>query len=288
MKKCILVLTALIMCFLLCACSGNSAPAANDTVAPVIVETTPAVKQPSVIGDSSGVVITSENSWHNNVLSKSALDSFEIKRDKILTVTFLDSIADAPDVTWNLGEGATDSVLGWMEYDGKYAHIYIAANGGINGKISTEALFLDCYNLYEVNFNGAFHTEEATSMKNMFCDCGNLLEVDAYTLDTSNIEDMGQMFYGCFALKELDLSTFDTSNVKDMSYMFHECKKLETVDTSSFNTSKVRDMAHMFYSCNMLTTVYLNDWDFSNVHDYKNFMNEDVTVNGQPWEALFD
>ena len=298
MKKSLVVLTVLIICLVLCACGGNNSPATgtapaaspvvSEPTSPVVVETAPTEKQPSVIGDStSGTVVTTGDSWRNNIMSRSGLDSFNVDRKKILTVTFLDSTAYAPATVWYLGEGATENVLGWIEYQDNYYHLYIAADGGVNGKLCTDHLFLDCPNLYQVVFNGAFHTEEATSMKNMFCDCRNLMSVDINTLDSSNVQDMKNMFYGCIALKELDLSNFDTSKVTDMSYMFYGCKQLETVDTSSFDTANVTDMSNMFCDCDALTTVYLNDWDFSNVTKYKYFMGEDVTINGQPWEALF-
>ena len=91
------------------------------------------------------------------------------------------------------------------------------------------------------------------------------------------------------ALTDLDLSHFDTSNVESMSYMFSGCKSLVSVDASNFNTSKVTRMNGTFSDCIVLEYVYgLSDWDLSNVTSHDEFMDEDVTVGGEPWETLFD
>lgn len=264
-------------------------------------------------GQSSNKTTTGDD-WENNILSSSGLDAFKKDRSRILSVTFLDTLYDAPATTWYLGKGGSKYVQGWVEYEGKNIHVYIAAEGGMNAELCAEGFFKDCSNLEEINFNGAFHTEEVESMKDMFKGCAKLKYVDIETLDTSKVKNMKQMFRDCKALEELDLSEFDTAKVTDMScmfstcigleeldlssfdtskvtnmsYMFSGCKNLEYVNTSSFNTSKVTNMSYMFRWCTNLSKLDLGGWDFSRVTKYNHFMNPDVYVDGRPWKKLFD
>ena len=273
------------------------------------------VKKLSIIGGTNPKKDTvAEGDWENNILSVSGLNAFKKDRSRILSVTFLDSLYDAPATTGYLGKGGSKYVQGWVEYEGKNIHIYIAAEGGMSAELCAEGFFEDCENLEEINFNGAFHTEKVESMKNMFNGCEKLQFIDIETLDTSKAKNMQQMFRNCKSLEELDLSQFDTSNVTNMnamfstcikleeldlssfdtskvtnmSYMFSGCKNLEYVNTSSFNTSKVTNMSYMFRWCTNLARLDLSGWDFSRVTKYSNFMNPNVNVDGRPWKKLFD
>lgn len=258
-----------------------------------------------------------KNSWQNNVMNEEGLapmlKAYDIKPSTIQSVTFLDSLSFAPESTVHLGTNAGSAVQGWVEWGNARADLYVAADGGINGKLCCEELFMDFTNMKHVNFNGAFHTDEAKSMKSMFNGCESLASVDLEILNTSQVENMFQMFRDCKSLSDLDVSYFDTSKVENMScmfstctslveldlsnfntakvtnmsYMFSACKKLESVDTSSFNTSKVYDMSGMFQWCSMIQYVDVSSWDVSNVESYKGFMNDGYTVDGQPWEKLF-
>lgn len=275
-------------------------------------------KKLSIIGGTSQKDDSNDtgsgNDWENNILSKSGLDAFKKDKSRILSVTFLDSLYDAPSTTWHLGKGGSKYVQGWVEYEGKNIHIYIAADGGMSAELCCEGFFEGCDNLVEVNFNGAFHTDNVESMKNMFngCeklelvdietldtskvenmyqmfrDCSNLEELDMSNFDTANVKNMSCMFSSCASLQELDLSSFDTAKVTNMSYMFSGCKNLEYVNTSSFNTSKVTNMSYMFRWCTNLSRLDLGGWDFSRVRKYSNFLNPGTTVDGRAWEKLFD
>ena len=253
------------------------------------------------------------DSWKRNLLTTDPMGVFGIKKELIGSVTFLDSLDTAPCNAWNLGKGASSRVKGWVTWDSGLSHITIAAKGGVNGELACEALFEDCTMLFEVCFNGAFHTETAKSMKNMFHNCESLEYVDVNTLDTSSVTNMCQMFRNCYALEELDissfdtdkvtnmycmfstcysleeldLSNFDTDKVTNMSYMFSACRSLETVDVSSFDTSRVTNMEGMFRWCYALEEPDLSGWDVSRVRNHSGFMDEGMTINGRPWEEFF-
>ena len=251
--------------------------------------------------------------WQSNVIVEDPFDVLGIDREKIATVTFLDSTDEAPLKPWYMGKGYSRRVLGWVEWNGGLADVCFAAEGGINGESCTDALFADMPALTEVAFNGAFHTEEATSMAKMFRNCESLEAVDAETLNTANVTTMYEMFRGCTSLKsidvsgwdtsrvknmycmfstctrleELDLSHFDTSRVTKMGFLFSACRSLETVDVSGWNTRKVTNMEGMFRWCDVLEEPDFSSWDVSRVRNSDNFMNPGMRINGQVWERFF-
>ena len=65
----------------------------------------------------------------------------------------------------------------------------------------------------------------ATSARNMFYSCGNLISIPQ--LDTSNVTDMYSMFNGCGDL--LSIPQLNTSNVTNISYMFQGCIYLKSI-----------------------------------------------------------
>ena len=91
----------------------------------------------------------------------------------------------------------------------------------------------------------------ATSMVNMFQNCGSLQSVPLF--NTSNVTSMGSMFAGCYSLQSVPL--FNTSNVTTMTYMFFSCYSLQSVPL--FNTSNVTNMGYMFQNCGSLQSVPL-------------------------------
>ena len=256
-----------------------------------------------------------EPAWKENVLARNPLNVMIKHRDEIASVTFLDTLEDAPRWTWHLGpRGAKDKVQGWIKWEEGLGHVYIAAEGGVNGKKVCAELFKECTTLTKVHFNGAFHTDDATSMVNMFYKCYNLKEVDLETLNTSNVTSMFQMFRNCASLetldlskmdtskvetmycmfstcrklKELDLSSFNTAKVTNMGYMFSACSALEKVDVSSFDTSKVSNMEGMFRWCGALEEYDFSGWNVSGVKKYAGFLNSGMQINGQQWETFFE
>lgn len=255
-----------------------------------------------------------EPEWKDNVLVDHPLEVMTSKRSTIVTVTFLDTLENAPKWPWYLGtRGNRDSVLGWIEWKDGQGHAYIAAEGGINGKEACAELFMEYDALREVNFNGAFHTEEAESMVNMFYKCYDLEKVDLQNLNTSNVKSMYQMFRSCASLKSLDLSKMDTSRVETMYCMFSTCQELEELDLSSFNTANVTNMGYMFSACTALKRVNVSsfdtsgvaymegmfrwcnkleeydfsNWDVSNVTHFSGFLNAGMEINGRDWEHFF-
>lgn len=240
------------------------------------------------------------------------ISDYEECRGKVGTVTFLDNLDGMPETVYHLGEGGTDRVVGWTQWNGGYMDIYIAAEGGINASKACKNLFAGCVALRSIDFGGAFHTDgcdnmkwmfykcyqlrsldvsgfdtsRVTMMQAMFRECGGLTELDVSTFDTSKVMNMAQMFSTCTSIEYLDLSNFDTSRVENMSQMFSACRSLRSVDVSSFDTSRVYNMEGVFAWCNNLEDMTLA-WDVSGVTNYAMFMADGKTINGKPWLQYF-
>ena len=239
-----------------------------------------------------------------------------IKRNKVKSVTFLSTIADAPADAWDVSATQNGSVLAWTEKstpNNNYYDLYIGAEGGVTAPESCAYLFSGYVNLREIHFGDSFDTGNTVSMQMMFHNCRSLTQLDVSSLDTSAVTDMNGMFLRCEGLTGLDISSFDTANVTDMSCMFWECRNLTSLTVSGLDTQSVTDMSYMFCACSCLTSLDISsfdtsgvvymDWMFSecskltdlevgtletdSVKSYKSFIYDGKIINGQPWEELF-
>lgn len=93
--------------------------------------------------------------------------------------------------------------------------------------------------------------------------------VNLHLLDTTRVTQMRDMFCDCAALKNIDLSNFDTSSVTNMVGMFARTLKLNYIDISSFDIQNVTLINQMF-SGSMVKTIYVSsDWKLpSTVEDH--------------------
>lgn len=227
--------------------------------------------------------------WSSNVLMSTVIPgeyeynmgaapvfNSRIARSQIVSVTFLNSLENAGKNSWDISQDHSGSVLAWTKTDGKISvwngekytdedgyDLYIAADGGINGKYCSK-LFAGYENVVSISFNGFFHTDNAKSMEEMFYGCYELEELDVLGLKTELVRNMQNMFRSC-NVKQLDVSSFDTSNVEDMGGMFAGCSQLETLDLRNFDTQKVTNMDSMFSQCSNLRNLDISSFDTSNV-----------------------
>ena len=114
-----------------------------------------------------------------------------------------------------------------------------------------------------------FDTSNVTNMRSMFSDMPKLTSLNLSNFDTSKVTDMHYMFCSMRSLTTLNLSNFDTSKVTDMNTMFFGMSKLTTLDLSSFDTSWVRNMYQMFCGMSSLTSLNLSSFDTSQVTNMK-------------------
>ena len=241
-------------------------------------------------------------SWENNILredpapdspdaAESPVFGTELRRNDVGTVTFLSSLSEMPQESWDVSAEEDGSVMAWAEYDdssGLY-DLYIGAEGGVAAPEDCSRMFCYYEQLREISFNGAFHTDrvttmeamfgycyeltgcdlsgmsapEVTSMEDMFYNCENLTEVSTRGMSCASLLDTSTMFWQCHGLREVDISGLATENVEDMSGMFGHCTSLETLDVSFFNTSRVTNMETMFAACKNLTAVDVGAFDTS-------------------------
>lgn len=228
--------------------------------------------------------------WEENILMKSSGNTAfrsGVLKSQVQSVTFLDTMTDAPDSHWDVSESQDGSVIAWVIGNGRMYDLYIAAEGGVNASGVCARMFHGFTALETVNFSAAFHTEEAGSMSYMFSGCENLTQLDLTSVKTENVTDMSGMFSGCEKLESLDLSGFDTAKVTDMSYMFRGCESLKSADLSSFDTRRVWDMTEMFYGCKAMPELSLPSFDVRNVAKYERFADIGVLVNGEGWIMMF-
>ena len=110
-------------------------------------------------------------------------------------------------------------------------------------------------NIYLEDITGIeyLHTDNVTSMVNMFWKCQKLKDLDVSHFNTSNVTSMSGMFMYCSALTTLDLSGWDTGNVTDMREMFRESTNLSSIYAGDgWNTDGVTSSTQMFYGCTSL------------------------------------
>ncbi|MBO7252095.1 MAG: BspA family leucine-rich repeat surface protein [Oscillospiraceae bacterium] len=230
-----------------------------------------------------------ENTWVDNVLMHDKTDGEDyfkrkvfdipIKRQEVLSVTFLDEIPEVSVRTWDVSADKSGRVVAWVEKNGSMYDLYIAANGGINAAGNACVRLFDNYcNMERITFNGAFHTDYAEDMTGMFSACFKLKYLDISELNTANVVNMNRMF-ACLPLETIDLSTLDTSKVTDMTEMFADCYNLVGLDLSSFDTGAVVTMRSMFQHSENLVTVNMDGWDTSNVKDMNSMFSGCASLN---------
>ena len=138
-----------------------------------------------------------------------------ILRKNVASITFLDTVTDAPEDAWDVSEEGNGRVLAWVTGQAPAYELYIAGRGGVQAPENCFGLFAGYANATSITFGTAFHTSEVTDMGSMFTLCVKLTNLDVHNFDTSHVTDMHYMFSGCYSLTDLDLSSFDFSNVEN-------------------------------------------------------------------------
>ena len=262
-RNTVLTLTAfLLMLTLIVGCTFAGAseitePGAADTVP---TTTAPAPSEADQVATEPSLPIEVRNLMRLDIVFRSGYS-----REQIRSVTFQDTLANAPVDAWDTSEARNGAVLAWVEPAGGFYDLYVAAEGGVWAGENCASLFRGYRNAEEIDFGNAFHTENARDMAGMFYGCESLRRLDLSSLNTSRVSDMSSMFYDCFMLEELDVTGIDTARVRFMNNMFWYCVILQEVDLSSFNTANVENMAGMFYYCKNLTRLDLSSFRIPNL-----------------------
>lgn len=189
-----------------------------------------------------------------------------ISRWEIASVSFVPSLEDMTQDSWDVSEDGSGSVMAWLVKNGKLYDLYIGGEGGVAISDGYE-LFCGYENMTSVSFNGCVDLSQARTTGGMFEFCKSLESIDLNGLDTSNVVDMIAMFHGCESLRHIDLSMLDTSRVENMRMMFAECYALESINFSGVDTSRVHDMSEMFLTCVSLKELDVSGWDTIRVNN---------------------
>lgn len=275
----------LLLCFaLLCAACGEGGTTLHGETVPettVPPETEFVWPAGYMLCDSVSFSDGKRYEWGETAASYPVLGS-ELLRGQVRSVTFLDTLADAPEEAWDAAAACDGSVLAWSVPSGELHDLFIAAEGGVYSTDNCSTLFTGYVNAEQITFGGNFHTEHAVDFAHMFLGCAKLEQVDVHTLSTSAAVDLRGLFYGCEGLRELEIGGFDTAAVQSMSGMFHGCSNLKRLDISGFDTSAVVDVTAMFLDCSAVSTKKdVEHLDFSSVQEYDSFMS------GMLWKDLF-
>lgn len=224
-------------------------------------------REPNILRQDR-IILTKHFNVYND-LDAAAYPVFgsKLRREQIETVTFLNTVGNAPATAWDVSAVGNRSVLAWAVPNGAQYHLYIAAGGGIDSVESCRDLFAGYRNLRRITFGDNFHTRQVVDMKMMFSYCSSLKALDLSCFDTSMVEDMTWMFGDCSSLVKLNLSSFNTSKVRYMSKMFWYCSSLAKLNLRNFDTSQVRRMSGMFFQCASLSMLDLGSFNTVNVHN---------------------
>lgn len=220
----------------------------------------------------NGSRVLMEDPMQYNVDENGYLETFpvfgtDLMRNQVASVTFLNTLKDAPDTVVDLSAARDGSVQSWIVPNGNRFDLYIAAEGGVKAPANSSGLFAYYDGATSISFNNSFDTSGAVYLDQMFYGCSSLKNVDLSGIDTENAETLDFFFAGCAGLTTVDVSSFDTANVTGFSFMFDECTGLKTLDVTNFNTSKAVDMAGMFSNCWFLEKLDLSNFHTENVTD---------------------
>lgn len=253
-----------------------------------------------LMSDSVDVVLTDSDGISVNDVEKvknaHVFGSDEYLRSQIVSISFLDSLKEAPEDSWAVSVYKDDSVKAWVEPSGEdMYHLYIAADGGMQAPVDCYLLFAGYENSHTIAFNNSFQVDNTTDMSGMFMACGALEEIDLTGFNTEKVTDMCAMFNQCSRLKKIkgieslntssvvsmsslfencgfktiDLSGFDTGSVENFSWMFARCPYLEKLNLSGIDTSSVTNMMCMFYDCKSLVNLDISSFNTSGVKDMR-------------------
>lgn len=253
----------LLLCFaLLCAACGEGGTTLHGETVPettVPPETEFVWPAGYMVCDSVSFSDGKRYEWGETAASYPVLGS-ELLRGQVRSVTFLDTLADAPEEAWDAAAACDGSVLAWSVPSGELHDLFIAAEGGVYSTDNCSTLFTGYVNAEQITFGGNFHTEHAVDFAHMFLGCAKLEQVDVHTLSTSAAVDLRGLFYGCEGLRELDLTGLDTASATNLSAMFYQCRSIRELDLSGFRTASAQDMSQMFSGCIALSNLDISSF----------------------------
>lgn len=187
-------------------------------------------------------------------------------KEQIATITFLDSLTDAPEDAWDATEVEDGAILAWTvpstAAEG-LLDLYIGSDQVISA--GSEVNLSGYYNLRELNNLHLLDISDITSLRFAFYgmakDSGVRLELDLSGWDVSAVTDFSSAFRDS-NLNLFGLPAWDVSSGTDFSYMFSGTT-LTTIDLSSWDMFRAKSLRSMFDGCTCLEAANLDGWNLS-------------------------
>ncbi len=252
-------------------------PTAQPTAEPTVIATVEPTAQPVQVVKDTGFPVLSTaidyidgNDNSGDDIEKSVqenslvLNHPTLRRRDIASVSFLPSLAGAPQDAWDVSEAGDGQVLAWVTPNGDLFDLTIAGDGGVkildssngNGKLFA------CYtNATAIRFNGCVDLSQRTILRDAFGDCDALEEIDFTGVSFDSVVDMSYMFANCQSLRALDTTGWQTSNNTSLDGTFMNCLVLEDLNLSGLDTSSVTQMQSTFLNCGSLARLDLSGFD---------------------------
>ena len=166
-------------------------------------------------------------------------------------------------------------MFGGVDYDNNQDKMMLTTITGLNSidtsnVVNMAGLFLNCGNIITIDISG-FNTSNVVYMNDMFNNVNDLTSklttiIFGPNFDTSKAKTMRLMFSENPQLVNLDMSGFNTSSVIDFSYMFSNCSGFtNNLNVTSFNTSNATNMMGMFFGCANLVSLNVSNFNTSKV-----------------------
>ena len=187
-----------------------------------------------------------------------------IDRERIVSITFLDSLADAPENAWDASQAKNHAILAWTvpcASLGRGRELYIASEQVITA--GSELDLSGFCNLREIHNLNLLDVSGTTSLNRAFSGMARntdaLLELDLSGWNVSSVTDFSFMFDGA-SLTSIDLSGWDVSSGTSFDGMFRGCDALTSVNLSGWNSPSAAGCVDMFFGCKSLKTLDIGNW----------------------------
>lgn len=172
------------------------------------------------------------------------------------TSDYADDVADLVKEPIDIYRTGTISMYRETDTDSKLIVYILSDTGAFNLNANSSWMFDKLYELEEIINLHLLNTDDVIYMRDMFCDCAKLKNVDLSNFETEKVVNMIGMFARMTEIEYLDLTTFDTSSVTEMGQMFTTDSALKRIYVSSdwSITDKVlaADGAGVFTACTNL------------------------------------
>jgi len=216
-----------------------------------------------------------EDSIHNTMSSIKEVNFVQLDNSEI------DTRYNAALIKSDVSTSTEYPVKAWLEVNEtdqtKYT-MYVASEEEIYFPVKSNGMFRYFTNVEIINFDNV-DTSKATTMRFMFQNCENLIEIHGIEkFDTKNVTNMESVFYVCKSLKSLDLNNWDTRKLTTLTNAFNGCNGLVSLDLNDWDTSNVTDMYAMFRECSSLIDLDISGWITVNVTDMSSMFRDCINL----------